>query len=146
MQHDRMPTGSWPGAGMDQFHFSVAMEPPTSRQRWMAGGVLALLLVAAGVVAPLSDSPLAQINSFAPTTGAIIFINDLITSILLFSLVSIRHSLAVLALASGYLFSAFMAVLHSLSFPGAFAPTDFVVNAQTEAWLYGLHPVWMTPA
>jgi signal transduction histidine kinase len=102
----------------------------------MAWGVLALLLVAAGVVAPLSDTQLAELDSFAPTTGAIIFINDLITSVLLFSLVSIRHSRAVLALASGYLFSAFMAVLHSLSFPGAFAPTEFVVNAQTEAWLY----------
>jgi signal transduction histidine kinase len=29
-----------------------------------------------------------------------------------------------------------MAVLHSLTFPGAFAPTDFGASAQSEAWLY----------
>jgi signal transduction histidine kinase len=124
------------GARLDQAQFSVAMEPSTSRQRRLALGVFAVLLVGAGVVAPFSGRPLAQLDAFAPTTGAIIFINDLITSVLLFSLVSIRHSPAVLALASGYLFSAFMAVLHSLTFPGAFAPTDFGASAQSEAWLY----------
>jgi signal transduction histidine kinase len=136
MRHDRMPMGRWPGARMDQAQFSVAMEPSTSRQRRLALGVLAVLLVAAGVVAPFSGRPLAQLDAFAPTTGSIIFINDLVTSVFLFSLVSIRPSLAVLALASGYLFSAFMAVLHSLTFPGAFAPTDFGANPQSEAWLY----------
>jgi signal transduction histidine kinase len=136
MEYDRMPLGHWPGAQFDQAELSVAMEPPTSRQRRLALGILAILLVAAGVAAPFSGRPLAQLDAFAPTTGAIIFVSDLITSVLLFSLVSTRHSLAVMALASGYLFSAFMAVLHSLTFPGAFAPTNFGASAQSEAWLY----------
>src|SRR6476660_3012813 len=100
MEHDRTPMGRLPGAPFDQAQLSVAMEPSTSRQRRLALGVLAVLLVAAGIVAPFSGRSLAQLDAFAPTTGAIIFINDLITSVLLFSLVSIRHSLAVLALAS----------------------------------------------
>jgi hypothetical protein len=73
MEHDRMPMGRWPGARFDQAQLSVAMEPSTPRQRRLALGVLAVLLVAAGAVAPFSGRSLAQLDAFAPTTGAIIF-------------------------------------------------------------------------
>ncbi len=47
------------------------------------------------------------------------------------------RSLALLALASGYLFDALIIVPHALSFPGAFVPGGMLgAGPQTTAWLY----------
>src|SRR5205814_1006400 len=56
---------------------------------------------------------------------------------LLYSQFAILRSRALLLLASGYLFTAFAAVVHALSFPGLFAPTGLLdAGPQTTAWLY----------
>ena len=80
--------------------------PPSARQSWLALSVAAVALVAFGVVAPFSGKPLAQLNAFFPSLDAIVFVSDLITSVLLFAQFSISSSRSLLAVANGYLFSA----------------------------------------
>ena len=63
--------------------------------------------------------------------------NDLITAVLLFGQFGFLRSRALLVLASGYLFTAVMAVSHMLTFPGLFAPTGLLgAGPQSTAWLY----------
>src|SRR5499427_5922262 len=121
----------------DDIDVGLATLPPTSRQTWSAIAVTAILLAGVAAVAPFADTPLVRIDSFIPMVDATIFVTDLITSILLFSQFSIYHSRALLALASGYLFTALMIVPHALTFPGAFSPTGLLGGGlQTTAWLY----------
>jgi signal transduction histidine kinase len=103
---------------------------------------LALAVVLASVaiffaVAPFAKVPLGQGWAFIPIYQSAFVVNDLITAVLLFGQFGILRSRALLALASGYLFTAFMAVAHGLSFPGLFAPTGLLgAGPQTTAWLY----------
>ncbi len=89
--------------------------------------------------APFAKLPLAQIPAFLPLYQSALVVNDLITAVLLYGQFRIMRSRALLALASGYLFCAFMAVFHLLSFPGLFAATGLIgAGSQTTAWLYFL--------
>src|SRR5690242_20809662 len=103
---------------------------------------LALAVAAASAViflaaAPFAKQPLAQIPAFLPLYQSALVINDLITAVLLFGQFRILRLPALLALASGYLFCALMAVSHTLSFPGLFAPGGLVGGGpQTTAWIY----------
>jgi signal transduction histidine kinase len=111
--------------------------PPTLRQRRLAAGAAAALLVAFGVFAPFANTPLPRLDAFIPSFEATIFVTDFITSVLLFALFSIYHSRALLALASGYLFTALIIIPHALTFPGAFSPTGLLgAGLQSTAWLY----------
>lgn len=111
--------------------------PPTSRQKWSAFAVVAVLLAALGVIAPFSATPLARLPAFIPNLNATIAVTDLITALLLFAQYSIYRSRALLVLAGGYLFTAFIVIPHALTFPGAFTPTGLLgAGLQTTAWLY----------
>jgi signal transduction histidine kinase len=89
--------------------------------------------------APFAKLPLAQIPAFLPLYQSALVVNDLITAVLLYGQFRITRSRALLALASGYLFCATMAIFHLLSFPGLFAPTGLIgAGSQTTAWLYFL--------
>jgi signal transduction histidine kinase/CheY-like chemotaxis protein len=64
-------------------------------------------------------------------------VNDLITAVLLFGQFRTLGRRALLVLAIGYLFTAFMAGAHALTFPGRFAPNGLLgAGPQTTAWLY----------
>jgi signal transduction histidine kinase len=111
--------------------------PPTSRQSWSAVAVAAVALVAFGAVAPFAGRPLAELNAFFPSLDAIVFVTDLITSVLLFAQFSISRSRSLLALASGYLFTALIVIPHALTFSGAFSPTGLLgAGIQTGSWLF----------
>jgi len=99
---------------------------PTSRQSWSTFAVAAILLVGLGAFAPFADRPLPRFDAFVPFFEAIIFVTDFITSVLLFAHFSIYHSRALLALASGYLFTALIVIPHVLTFPGVFSPTGLL--------------------
>ncbi|MDC7700598.1 response regulator [Vogesella indigofera] len=97
--------------------------------------VISALLFAALV--PFAKQPQAKVWAFIPAYQSALVLNDLITAILLFGQFYILRSLALLALATGYLFTACMAVLHALSFPGLFSPGGLLgAGPQTTAWLY----------
>lgn len=111
--------------------------PATSQQRRFVLAVAAGLLAFFGIAAPFAALPLPRFDAFIPSLQAIIFVNDLITSVLLFAQFAIIPSRAILVLASGYLFTALIVVPHALTFPGAFTPTGLLgAGTQTTAWLY----------
>jgi len=86
---------------------------------------------------PFAKLPLAQIGAFIPIYESALVINDLITAVLLFGQFGILRSRALLVLACGYLLTAFMAVVHALTFPGLFSPTGLLgAGPQSTAWLY----------
>jgi signal transduction histidine kinase len=111
--------------------------PPNSTQR--AIGVVVVFALAAGfaVTAFFSTTRMPEITAFIPIVAAMIFLNDFITSILLFGQYSFTGSKAILMLASGYLFTALIIIPYTLTFPGAFAPTGLLgAGIQSTAWLY----------
>jgi hypothetical protein len=125
-RYGSLDTGTWPIA-----------QPPTSRQSWSALTAVAVLVLAFGALVPFAGAPLPHLNGFIPAIDAMIFVTDFITSILLFSQFSIYPSRALLALASGYLFTALIVIPHALSFPGAFPPTENIGGGiQTTIRLY----------
>jgi hypothetical protein len=111
--------------------------PPTARQSWSAVAVSVVALLAFGAVAPFAGRPLAELNAFFPSLDAIVFVTDLITSVLLFAQFSISRSRALFVLANGYLFTALIVVPHALTFSGAFSPTGLLgAGIQTGSWLF----------
>ena len=111
--------------------------PPTHRQTRWAIAVAACQVAAFALVAPFARTQLAEINAFIPAFEGVIFVTDLVTSVLLFSQFAIYRLRALLVLACGYLFSALMIIPHALTFPGAFSPTGLLgAGLQTTASLY----------
>jgi PAS domain S-box-containing protein len=111
--------------------------PPTRRQtRWVIA-VAACQFAALALLAPLAGIRLAEFNAFLPTFEGVIFVTDLVTSVLLFSQFAIYRLRALVILACGYLFSALMIIPHALTFPGAFSPTGLLgAGDQTAPWIY----------
>ena len=105
-------------------------------QRRLALAVVLVCAVIFLAAVPFAKRPLAQVWAFMPVYHSALVINDLITAVLLFGQFSILRSRALCVLASAYLFTAFMGVVHALSFPGLFAPTGLLgAGPQTTAWL-----------
>jgi len=100
--------------------------------------IVAVVLAAAFVaVAPFAAVPLAQVSVFVPIYQSATAIIDLITAVLLLGQFAVLRSRPLIALASGYLFTALIAVAHMLTFPGLFAPSGLLdAVPQTTSWLY----------
>jgi signal transduction histidine kinase len=121
----------------DHPSFLLATLPPSSRQVRLAWAVIGALLFAFVAAAPLKDVQLARADAFVPIVQTAIIVNDLITASLLFSQFLIVRQRALLVLASGYLFSALVAVPYTLAFPGVFAPAGLLgAGLQSTPWLY----------
>ncbi len=111
--------------------------PPTRRQTRCAIAVAACQVAALALVAPFAKTQLAEIHAFIPAFAGVIFVTDLVTSVLLFSQFAIFRPRALLFLACGYLSSALMIIPYMLTFPGAFSPTGLLgAGLQTTASLY----------
>ncbi|HVZ44075.1 MAG TPA: response regulator [Ramlibacter sp.] len=91
------------------------------------------------VLAPFARTPLAPVAAFLPAYESALVVCDLVTAVLLLGQYGIVRNRALLVLATGYIFSAMMAVAHALSFPGLFAPGGLLgAGPQTTAWIYFL--------
>src|ERR1700687_1484897 len=101
---------------------------------------LAAMLVSGSVfhtAAPFAKTPLAHVSVFVPIYVSAFVICDLITAVLLFGQFSFLRSRALFVLASGYLFTAFIAVAYALTFPGLFSPTGLLgAGPHSTAWMY----------
>jgi signal transduction histidine kinase len=121
------------------FPLVIATMPATERQRTIAVGIVIFLTVAAAVIAPFASIQVARVDAFIPVLQTVVSVADLITAVLLFAQFSIQPQLALLALASGYIFSGSFAFLQTLAFPGAYAPAGLIGDGlNTPAWLYVL--------
>ena len=110
---------------------------PTARQSRSAFAVAALAAVGFAAVAPFAGRPLPALNALFPALDAIVFVTDLVTAVLLFAQYSISRSRSLFALASGYLFTAFIVVPHALTFAGAFTSAGLLgAGIQTGSWLF----------
>jgi signal transduction histidine kinase len=118
--------------------FTLASVSPSLLQRRFAVAVVLALLAALFVLAgPLSNLQLARIDAFVPAYGTAIFVNDLITAVLLFNQFAILRSRAVLAISRGYLFAALMVIPWMLTFPGVITPNGLLgAGLQSTNWLY----------
>jgi len=122
-----------------EFPLVIATMPATERQRTIAIGIVILLTVAAAVIAPFASIQVARVDAFIPVLQTVVSVTDLITAVLLFAQFSIQPQLAILALASGYIFSGSFAFLQTLAFPGAYAPAGLIGDGpNTPAWIYVL--------
>lgn len=111
--------------------------PPSPRQTRWALGVTGIVLAGFVAVIPVARQPMVELNAFFPSLDAIVFVSDLVTAVLLYAQFSISRARALLALATGYLFTACIVVPHALTFAGAFSPTGLLgANIQTGSWLF----------
>jgi diguanylate cyclase (GGDEF)-like protein len=77
------------------------------------------------------------VPTFIAIYESALVINDLITAVFMFGQFHILRSRSLLFLASGYLFTAFLAIAHALTFPDLFSPTGLLgAGPQSTAWLY----------
>src|SRR5215207_9704392 len=128
--------GIAPSLAEDQ-HFVLSSLPPTAGQKRLALGiVLALIAALYLVLGPLGGMQWGAIHSFVAVYTTGMFVTDSITAILLYAQFSILRSRAILVIASGYLFTAFLIVPYVLAFPGVLAPAGVVGGLQTTAHLY----------
>jgi PAS domain S-box-containing protein len=118
--------------------FILSSLAPSLAQKRLALGVVLVLLVAFLLTAgPFSSVQLVRIDAFVPAYASAMFVNDSITAVLLFAQFSILRSRALLAIASGYVFTALMLVPWMLTFPGVFASSGLLgAGLQSTAWLY----------
>jgi hypothetical protein len=106
--------------------------PPTAQHRRLAVLIVIGLLLVLGAAVPFANTPLQRIVSFVPVLFAVIFVTDLITSVLLFGYFLMDGARAMLVLASGYLFSSLVIIPYVLTFP----PEPYLgAGTQSSAWL-----------
>ena len=130
-QLDRAPDQDFP--------FTIATIPTTTEQRWIAAGVITVLMVLAALVAPFADKQLGRVDAFIPVLQTVLTVADLITAVLLFAQHLIVPQRALLAVASAYLCSASFAFLQTLTFPGAYAPAGIMGDGfNSPAWFFVL--------
>jgi signal transduction histidine kinase len=111
--------------------------PAGPRARRLALAVVVASAVIFLIAAPFAKRPLGQVWAFIPMYQSALVINDVITAVLLFGQFNILRSGGLLVLGCGYLFTAFMAIAHLLTFPGLFSPTGLLgAGPQSTAWLY----------
>jgi len=111
--------------------------PAGRGDRTAAAIVVGVSIVLFAIIAPFASMPLRPVPGFVAAYQSALAINDSITSVLLFSQFAILRARGLLFLATGYLFTAPIALLHALTFPGLFTPTGLLgAGPQTTVWLY----------
>ena len=111
--------------------------PAGRGDRLLAGAMAATSLAVFLAVLPFIKVILRPVDPFISIYETALAINDLITAALLFGQFSILRSRALWVLACGYLYTAMMAAMHVLSFPGLFAPAGLLgAGPQSTPYLY----------
>lgn len=117
--------------------FLLSELPPHAWHRSLAALIaLGSALVFAALL-PFAKTPLGALPEFIAAYQSALVVVDVITATLIFSQYAVSRSSALAALGAGYIFSALMAFLHALTFPGLFAPMGLLgAGEQTTAWMY----------
>jgi signal transduction histidine kinase len=121
----------------------LASMPASVQQRRIAFGVIVFLSVVFAIVIPFARIQTVRVDDFVPIIQSMLCFADLFTAVFLFAQYSIQPQGALLALASGYIFSGLFALLQTFAFPGAYAPSGLIGDGtNSAAWLYVL---WHVP-
>jgi PAS domain S-box-containing protein len=124
------------------FPLVIATTPVTARQRKIAFSALAILVVILAATIPFANIELARVDAFVPVVQTVMFISDLLAAVFLFAQYSVYPQRALLALASGFVFSGLFAFVQTLAFPGAYAPAGLIGDGINSAgWLF---QIWHT--
>jgi signal transduction histidine kinase len=115
----------------------ISSRPPSPVQVWTLGLAAFLILAASLASLPFRTLALWKIPSFIPIVDMSLLLGDSLTATLLFSQATVLGSRALLALATGYLITAFLIIPHALTFPFAFSETGLLsAGVSTTIWLY----------
>ena len=129
-----------PGIGSNyELPIVITAAPATDRQRKIALGAMVTMAIIFAIVLPFANVQLARVEAFVLATQSVMCAADLLTAALLFSQYSVYPQRAVLALASGYVFSGLFAVLEACAFPGVFFRTSLLYigdELNSTAWLF----------
>ena len=123
-------------ASTADFPLAITDMPINATQRRLALGVVVLLFIVGLATAPFAGRPAARIDAFVPVLQTLLCFVDLVTAALLLSQYSVRPRYAILAVASGYLFSGLFAFAQTLAFPGAYSTTRLIGHGDTASWLF----------
>ena len=122
-----------------EFPIVIATMPIYAAQRTAALFVILLLLAGAIVVAPSANVQVGRVDAFIPALQTVLCVVELITAVFLFAQFVVQPQFAILALASGYIFSGLFAFLQTLAFPGAYSPDGLIGDPLSSAgWLFSL--------
>jgi signal transduction histidine kinase len=119
----------------EQLIFPSIVAPDRKQKRLV---LIVALLVPVPFIAiiPIGQIQLPRVDSYIPVVDTVMLVNDSIAATLLLVQFSIIRSPSLLALAGGFLLTAFLVVPHALTFPGAFAPNGMLgAGLQTTPWL-----------
>jgi signal transduction histidine kinase len=115
----------------------IASIPASAQHRRAALAVVGFLSVVFAIVIPFAPLQVARLDVFIPVVQSIICFADLITAVFLFAQYSVQPQRALLALASGFIFSGLFAFLQTLDFPGAYSATGLLGGGPScSAWLF----------
>ena len=115
----------------------VSAKPAGRRELRFAMAAVLVSAAIFGAAAPFATMHIAHVPAFIPAYQAALVISDLITAVLLLGQFNFLRSRALLVLASGYLFTAFIAFSHALTFPGVFSATGLLgAGPQSTAWMF----------
>jgi len=120
----------------------LAARPPSRLHRQLAYCVMACLLAMFCIAAPYARIPLRPVPAFVPIYATLFIFNELITAALILAQFWAVRWTWLLVLASGYLFTALMAIPGALAFPGIFSPTGLLgAGPQSAAWIGAIYHV-----
>jgi signal transduction histidine kinase len=126
------------GSGQD-LPVVIAAMPIGVRERRIAFGIIIIVAIIDAITIAFGNLQLARVDSFIPVIQTVMCVVDLVTAALLFAQYAIHPMRAVLAVASGYLFSGFFAFMQTLAFPGAYSPSALIGDGiNSAAWIFVL--------
>src|SRR5262245_27286851 len=121
----------------DDFPVVITTMPASARHSKIASGGLLILVALVAIVMPFANIPLRHVDAFIPVVQTLICIAHLLTATFLFAYYWVQPQRALLALASGFLFSGLFSFLQTLAYPEAYGPGVLMGDQLNSAgWLY----------
>jgi len=121
----------------DDFPVVITTMPANARHYRIAYGGFIILVILVAVVMPFANIPLRRVDGFVPVIQTLLCVAHLLTATFLFAQYWVQPQRALLALASGFLFSGLFAFLQTLVFPDAYGPGVLIGDELSSAgWIY----------
>jgi hypothetical protein len=126
-----------PGGGADNFPIVITTLPAISRQHKIAFRGFGILVVVVAIVL-FANIQMARVDAFIPVIQTAMCLSNLLTAAFLFAQYSVQPRRALLATASGFVFSGLFAFLQTLAFPGAYAARAIIGSEVSSVGWLGL--------